>query len=379
MKTPFVLLIVIPILTLSACTKKVDIAVEKANVNDEWISQHINKVKNHIENNEFGKAKEILDKDFNKYVKAYYDKNKAPSATFYELENISLYSGLLYFLEDDYKNGGKYIYAAIGIKNPLWNMSWYDLFDNFIKENERIFSKKNDLMKSKLYYMISVVYQIVEDKNNGIKYLKKAYSLNPENFEITIDLARLYFSISEIIKSKEYFLKAVKLNPHDAQALSDASMVLNITGEHKNALEMSEKAVKIDPNNLKARINCAIMLYTNNRSSEAEEFNRETINKFPNNKDYLQRASLYFLLDQQKYKEAYEIVKNFEESELHENNVFTALAALTYSFNSDENKAKSILKRLVADYSVCKKDEFLKNNWSFRRDIYKKFKELINE
>ena len=101
MKTPFVLLMAILILTLSTCTKKVYIAAKKSNVNDETISQHINKVKSHIENNEFSKAKEILDKDFNKYVKEYYDKNKAPSATFYELEYVSLYSGLLSFIEDD--------------------------------------------------------------------------------------------------------------------------------------------------------------------------------------------------------------------------------------------------------------------------------------
>lgn len=350
--------------------------------NDEIVAGNIKIVKTCLKNNDLPKAKEILATDFDKYVKVYYSgsfyKNKDTVIGFYNLEDICLYSGLISFMEEDYQKGYEYIEAAVGLINILWGKSWRDCFDDFIKDNERIFSKKSNPMKARLYHMISTVFKVVGEDKKEIKYLKKAYGLNSNNFELTVHLGQYYFSEGDLETSKKYYLKALTLNPNDAKTLSETSLIMGIKGDSQKAFEMIEKAVKIGPNHLEIRINHVLLLYMNNRSGEAEKLNAETIRAFPDHKDHLERVSLYFLLDQKKYKEANEIAKKISKGELTSDNVFTGLVAITYAFNHDESRAKLIAKRMVTEYPNCKKDEFLKDRWLLRRDLYKKFKELIS-
>ncbi|MBM4339486.1 MAG: hypothetical protein FJ110_08065 [Deltaproteobacteria bacterium] len=351
--------------------------------NDEIVAENINRVRACIKKNDLPKAKKILASDFDKYVKAYYSgnfyNNKETVIGFYNLEDICLYSGLISFIEGDYKKGGEYIEAAVGLINILWGKSWHDTLNNFIEDNERIFSKKSNSMKARLYHMVSTVYRAIGEEKNELKYLKKAYGLNSNNFELIVSLGQHYFLAGELETSQKYFLKALTLNPNDAQPLSGIAIIAGIKGDSEKAFKSIEKAAKIDPNNLEIRINHALILYMDDRSGEAEKLNAETIRKFPDNKDHLERVSLYFLLDQKKYREAYEIVKKISGKELTSHNVLTALVAITYAFNRDESRAKLMAKRMVTEYPDCKKDEFLKDNWFLRRDIYKKFKELISQ
>jgi len=351
-----------------------------ANESDDPVFNKIEKTKILILNNQYNEAKLILEPLFNKHVKSYYTKSfKGDKVTgFYNLQLISYYLALIAFLNDNYTQGFDYCAASTGIIGIGWYQSWFDYYDKFISSFEKKYRKDHKAL-SKLYYLIAVIDNYLGDSKKELKYLRKAAKINQDNFQIIVTLARTYFDAGEIKKSKKYFLKSIEINPNDGKALSDTSMILNLTGEYKKALEVIEKSFKINPNDLKTRINYSLFLYVNNNSTKAEEVNNQSIILFPDQKEYLKKASLYFLLDQKKYSDALKIVKTFSKNDLKQNTVFKALAIVTYAFNNNSKLAKKLLIDLTTNYQKAKDKEFLIKNWSFRRNILNKYMELLKE
>jgi tetratricopeptide (TPR) repeat protein len=348
--------------------------------NKDFVRVEVEKAKNLILEKKYFEAKNILNPLFQKHVLAYYNKNfEGDNATgFYNLQNISFYLALLAFHEQDYKNGYYFASGSTGIIGPGWNKSWDDYFNIFYTEFEQSYKSDSKLLFD-LYFLLSAVYNTMKDSKNELMFLNKAYKVNSESIVVTSMLASKYFELGDFEKSKDFYFNAIKLNPNDSEILSNASTILNVVGESQKGLELIKRAYELNPNDLNIRINLGLLLYVTDNSHEAENLYTETIKKFPENKELLLKASLYPLLDQKKFEKAISIVNDIPESSYYKQPVFAALIGVTYSFNNQTEKAKTIISNLIDKYPKAKEKEFILNNWSFRRNILEEYLGIIKQ
>ncbi len=195
------------------------------------------------------KGKEILE-DVKKHIKR-------------EPENLDLLLilGLIYEQDKQYKKAEK-IYKKIikidtGFKDAYdrliqiyYEQGDFEKAEKVIKDllnNYFFFSR---IEKSKYYIYLSDILRKEGKIKEGLEYLKKALSIDPDNPEINFYIAVYYDDIGDWEKAKEYLERAIKLNPNFTDALNYLGYTLLLRNEDiDKALKLIRKAVYLDSEN----------------------------------------------------------------------------------------------------------------------------------
>jgi tetratricopeptide (TPR) repeat protein len=74
-------------------------------------------------------------------------------------------------------------------------------------------------------------------------------SLDPENVEARIELARLHLMFNQVQLSLEEAQRAADLAPNNPDALNTLARALDWTGDYEQALDQALNALELDPNN----------------------------------------------------------------------------------------------------------------------------------
>lgn len=93
------------------------------------------------------------------------------------------------------------------------------------------------------YYMMGEVYgKHLQDTDNALKYLNKAYELSPGDFQIISSLAIVYAMRGDFDNAIEFFNLALEIEPDNVTLLSNLSLFYTNIGNTEKAEEFRQKA-----------------------------------------------------------------------------------------------------------------------------------------
>ncbi|MBN2735758.1 MAG: tetratricopeptide repeat protein [Spirochaetales bacterium] len=122
---------------------------------------------------------------------------------------------------------------------------------------------------------VSMVYTMIGDYLNAVKYLKKALRIDPGNHEIQLLLAKNYIWRQDFQKGIDIYQTLLDSDPSKVDLWLEAGKITGWTGRYKDSLRLYENALKAHPDNINLLINQGLSLLWANKEEEANRgFNR---------------------------------------------------------------------------------------------------------
>lgn len=119
--------------------------------------------------------------------------------------------------------------------------------------------------------------------------LEKAVKANPDNAEITVELANLLFDSHLYDRAIIYYKKYLELKPGDTNARVDLGICFFNKSEYNQAIEEMEKALKYEPRHLMANFNLGIVNLNAGNIEKAKGWFKKVIEIEPNS-EYAKKA-----------------------------------------------------------------------------------------
>ncbi|MFN3550225.1 MAG: tetratricopeptide repeat protein [Endomicrobiia bacterium] len=216
-----------------------------------------------------------------------------------------------------------------------------------IKNIEKNITDPKDLMD-----IANLLFLYGEKDLSKIIY-EKLYSLQPNDSDVILTLAKLNFS-SDTKKSVEYYKEYLKKNPDDVEVLFQLGVAEYKLGNKDEAIEIFKKVVDTQPNNYTAKlllssllISSTDFLNTKEEDKEIEKFYKDIIDN--NEEDYESIANLvYFLISKDSYQEAEEYIKKLikapKEKFLPEYNF---LISIFFEYKKDFKKSAEYMEKYI--------------------------------
>ena len=167
------------------------------------------------------------------------------------------------------------------------------------------------------------------DNEKALEYLKKAYSINPDEENLLLSLAQTYKDLYKNSESIEILKKLLNNNPNCAEAYSLWAINLMDKEEYNEALNMYNKAISINPMNNNYRHGKAIALKYSGNTEECKQILEEIVNS---DKTATQSAITLGMM--------YLTERNFEKG------------MPLYCMRSYESKLKSVFNDKIWDKSI---------------------------
>ena len=261
---------------------------------------------------------------------------------------------------------------------------------NKIKEIE---DKLDGLESSdyKLFYMLGTAYMALNEFDNAIKYLLKAYGNNPENDVLINSIGSLYMASENPQEALNFFRKSLDLNPENSLSYYNIAIAYKLLKQPEKAYEYFEKAYKLEPSPfyltslataaLKAEhYDEAVKYYEIIASSgEKESYNFYLACAYAGAKDYDKALELLLpkedfdistvsVLYKLKLIEIYTVLQRYEDAKKIYNEIISkggATPEIYYDYalvcvkSGEKDKAEIILKKVIQlnpDFAAAHKD-----------------------
>jgi tetratricopeptide (TPR) repeat protein len=118
-------------------------------------------------------------------------------------------------------------------------------------------------------YRISTFYLEVDEINLAIRYLLRAYSINPKQLGILFDIGYCYDRINDFDRSLKYYNQYLDINPFSAPVWYNVGIVYTKTGDFEKAIEAYDFCLAVDPGYASAYYNKGNTLASVERYAEA--------------------------------------------------------------------------------------------------------------
>lgn len=298
--------------------------------------------------------------------------------------------GLMYLHKKDYKSAIKKFEEVIKLdpeaKDVFCQLIYLYIITQdksklgtSIKDIEKIIKEPKDLME------IANLLFFYDEKDLSKMIYEKLYSLQPDNADVILTLARLNFS-SNTIKSIEYYKEYLKKNTDDLDALFQLGVAEYKVGNKNEAIEIFKKVIEKQPENSTAKLLLSNIIvsstnFFNNESYKTQDKEIEQIYKDiieNNNEDYETIANLVFLLlSKENYEEAEKYIMKLisvpKEKFLPEYNY---LIATFFEYKKDFKKAIYYMEKYIR--LVKKQDEIAYLKLGYYYYSLKKYKKAEN-
>ena len=94
------------------------------------------------------------------------------------------------------------------------------------------------------YFLLGLVHEKLGDQNAALGAFDKALEINPDNTDLLVNKATMYFYQKEFTQSKELLLQAEKLNPEEANIYNLRSMIAFEEKDYTEAKKWIEIAIE---------------------------------------------------------------------------------------------------------------------------------------
>ncbi|RUM60426.1 MAG: hypothetical protein DSY66_04435 [Persephonella sp.] len=126
----------------------------------------------------------------------------------------------------------------------------YEKAEKILKDFLKNYPYLSAVEKSKYYIYLADILRNEGKLEEGLKYLKKALKLQPDNPDINFYIAVYYDELGNWKKAKEYLEKTIKLNPNHTDALNYLGYSLLLRNESiDRALKLIKRAVYLNSKN----------------------------------------------------------------------------------------------------------------------------------
>jgi tetratricopeptide (TPR) repeat protein len=274
--------------------------VEVAQLKQDMVSNFLTKGNAAYEKNDYGIAS-------NDFERAYRVSTKDTSYLYYAAAtavNIPDYDRAL-VLYKELKNlgytGVEQQYFATSIetqKEELFqNKSLRDISvkaKTHIKPEDR----KSESKKAEIVKNIALIYISKEDNDNALAAMKEARAESPDDINLLLSEANIYYKIGNIEEFKNLLQLATTKDPKNPELQYNLGVIASESEHPEEAMAYYKKAIELDPKYVNAYINSAALVL-NKEQALIEEMNGLGTSK----KDDLRYEELR-LLRQQIYKDA---------------------------------------------------------------------------
>ena len=134
-------------------------------------------------------------------------------------------------------------------------------------------SKRGEIAK-----MLAMNYMEVKDNDNALKYIQTARKFSPDNYELLIDEANIYYRKGEKEMFKKRLEEATKLNPNDASLHYNIGVMNMEIGDNDAAIKSFNKAIGVDQNYFNAYVNIGALMLEKNHPLVEKMNNDNTSN-----------------------------------------------------------------------------------------------------
>jgi len=165
------------------------------------------------------------------------------------------------------------------------------------EQDKNIISKQKKLLERIVYEALTLKkeWKIDEYEKKLIEWL----AIDPNNLEITKQLAELYFTIWDHKKALSLSKKIIEEDPDDHNAIRQIWEIYLLTWDLKTSEILVEKAINLKPTNPKYYISMVEILYNTERKKEAIDCMEKIVKLRPTNTNYMMTlADLYEEIDE---------------------------------------------------------------------------------
>lgn len=164
------------------------------------------------------------------------------------------------------------------------------------QQDKNIIIKQKKLLE-RIVYEASIFkkdWKIDDYEKKLIEWL----AIDPQNLEITKQLAELYFTIWDHKKSLSLSKKIIERDPEDHNAIRQIWEIYLLTWDLKTSEILIEKAINLKPTNPKYYISMVEIFYNTERKKEAIDSMEKIVKLRPTNTNYMVTlADLYEEID----------------------------------------------------------------------------------
>ncbi len=279
-------------------------------------------------------------------------------------------------LAEELKKRGT-IDAYISVIEILNNLNLLNKALNIAKDAIEKFSNNDTLY---IYYG-ELLIRNGGNVDEGVHWIKKALTVNPNNRYAYMDLIQIYLNTGKTEEAFKLINEAESKFPNDAFLLFLKGKAYYMIELYRNAETYLEKSVEIDNSNIEALKLLAEIYVINNKLDKASNLYEKLIKSGIISKDMIIKLiKIYIALE--KYDRALSIAERMYS--VHPDEELKELLALIYLKIDDINKAKEMLKE-VTEISplmlviMCKENKLDKFKKSLKEyiDSLDSFKTLL--
>ena len=113
--------------------------------------------------------------------------------------------------------------------------------------NDALLATRLDSLKPEYFIRLSEMCLLSGKSKEAKDYLEKCNRINPDNADVLVKIATIYFYVKDYKKSVEYLDQAAGVNPHDANMFFLRGMIHHQKKEQKAAILNFQKATENNP------------------------------------------------------------------------------------------------------------------------------------
>lgn len=115
------------------------------------------------------------------------------------------------------------------------------------------------------------LYYQIQRFDGAVEFLKKAHELQPENYEVLVNLANASFDAGRVEEAEKLYLQALAKKPEDADVRTDLGLtyVLRSTPDNDRAIKEFKRVLEQNPNHAQALQNLTVAYTKNSDATNA--------------------------------------------------------------------------------------------------------------
>ena len=303
-----------------------------------------------------------------------------------DMKEAAYYLGLTAQEKKDYASAEKYYQKAVDL-DPSYPEALVALalLKNDVEELKSL--DENIADNYLIKYNISKIYFDSGDLVEALKYVEKAYSLNPFSDEICLLAGLIALKSGNINNAEKFFAKAVEINPLNKHAIINLANLKSEQNDFAEAEKLYKEALDIDSDDFDAHLNYAHLLSRQSRTTEALEEYRKAVIIDPKNPTLSINLGV-LLAEQKEYEEAISLFFNALNEEnnnlvsVHISETLTLLAQNDFdtAMKIAENWHKTMPENIFATHLLSSlKGEKIEDNQVYTENLFDTFADNYDE
>ena len=159
----------------------------------------------------------------------------------------------------------------------------------------------------------SLIHDAKGEIEKSFESLRKAYTIEPNNWDTSWNLGSFYYFRSLVFLSIEYYTKLLKLNPLEPMVYMGRATCFFEIGEKDKAESDFKKALEINPNHVFVLDSYLYILFWSKRYEEAENIIKKLEKINPNTSDFKKYSSLRTCMDVLRNTKDNTVVNNLDD------------------------------------------------------------------